>query len=133
MCFYKNSKRKKATEDIVVWKVMERNLKDNKKVMSLLYHDEDRYPNGYSVGDTIEAYWRFCRNRWLNAFLIEHMCIVLGSEVVHAYQHITHTRVLNLYNQCIVKLVIPKGNYYWTNDGYNEIVSTSMIIESIEY
>ena len=89
MCFYKKFKRKKATEDIVVWKLMERSPEDSKKVKSYLYHDEDKYPDGYSVGDTIEADWRICRNRWLNAFLIDHLCIVLGSEVVHAFQYAT--------------------------------------------
>lgn len=128
MCFYKNSKRKMATEDIVVWKAMERNPKDSKKVMSYLYHDEDKYPNGYSVGDTIEADWRFCRNRWLNAFLIDHMCANLTSEVVHAYQHVVRQPGL-----CVVNLIIPAGNYYWTEEDEDEnIVSTSMIIQSIE-
>lgn len=126
MCFYKSSKRKKATEDIVVWKLMELNPKDSKKVKSYLYHDEDKYPNGYSVGDTIEANWRFCRNRWLNAFLIDNMCIVLGSEVVHAYQ-----QTVKQHGLCTVKLIIPAGNYYWTEDD-DHIVSTSMIIKSIE-
>ena len=129
MCFYKKSKRKKATEDIVVWKLMERNPDDRKKVKSYLYHDEDKYPNGYSVGDTIDADWRYCRNKRLNAFLIDHMCVNLTSEVVHAYQH-----VVRQHGLCVVKLIIPAGNYYWTEEDEDEnIVSTSMIIQSIEY
>ena len=131
MCFYKRTKRKKATEDIVVWKIMERNPKDNRKVMSFLYHDEDKYPNGYSIGDTIKADWRFCRNKWLNAFLIDHMCTVLTGEVVHAY--ISSTSDIIRDDLCVVKLIIPAGNYYWTEDENDQIVSTSMIIESIEY
>lgn len=132
MCYFKSSKRKKAEEAVEVHKVMyvwynPKTDQNDIKVKSLVYHDEENFPDGYAVGDTIEAAERYSKNKSLNAFIIDNFVgHWLEGQVVHAYQ--SKHEPGGCYAS--VKLSIPAGNYYWENED-DEIVSTSMTIEEI--
>ena len=134
MCFYKITKRKKATEDIVVYKLMTlypyKKYSNELRVMSSVFHNSEKFPDGYTIGDVIEAAIRYTRIPALNAFIIDNLAgYWLEGQVVHAYKN--KRSPVGIFAS--VKLKIPAGNYYWEDNTCDEIVSTSMIIEEIEY
>lgn len=121
MCYFHRGRSKgpkRARKNIECWKVMD--LSDS----GLLYSSIMSGP-GYKLGDTIHCAVRKFRNNRLNALWLRRK-ICLEGEVVHAYVNKNFSK---LRHYVVVKCIIPKGSYYWT-DG-EEIVAFDMRLEEI--
>lgn len=122
MCYIcgKTSKGpKRAKEDIECWKEMDL-CPDN----NLLYSPIMTGP-GYKLGDTIHCAVRKFKNNRLNALCLRRRRFLEG-EVVHAY---VSKNFPSHWYHALVKCIIPKGSYYWT-DG-EEIVAFDIRLEEI--
>ena len=122
MCYVhgKNSKGpKRAKENIECWKEMD--LSPDTK---LLYSPIMPGP-GYKLGDTIHCAVRKFKNNRLNALWLRRRKY-LGGEVVHAY---VDENFPSHWYHALVKCIIPKGSYYWT-DG-EEIVAFDIQLKEI--
>lgn len=122
MCYVhgKESKGpKRAKKDIECWKEMDL-CPDN----NLLYSPIMTGP-GYKLGDTIHCAVRKFKNNRLNAFWLRRRRFLEG-EVVHAY---ISKNFPNHWYHTLVKCIIPKGSYYWT-DG-EEIVAFDIRLKEI--
>lgn len=108
-----------ATEDIVVYKVLEDNYDGSKTISP--YRDTE-----YEIGElkTAPEFGYSCENAPIDGKIVIALFIDRG---IHSYKTIESAKIgtLNMFDQCFaVKSIIPKGTPYFENDG--EYVSLAL-------